>query len=143
MSYGTLNLPPALTGVNPQNGRFLKGHVPANKGRKWSQYLSKRKQKRCAKGWANLELHRHRPPNAGRPKKAVIALTDDGEFKYFPYTVAAAKYYNGSRYNVARCCRMNHLGTLDKKGMVNTDHKYKGMRFYYENDTVWIKKIQQ
>jgi hypothetical protein len=25
------------TGINKQNGQFLKGHVPANKGKKWSE----------------------------------------------------------------------------------------------------------
>ena len=32
MSYGELTLPPVWTGINKQTGRFLKGHVPANKG---------------------------------------------------------------------------------------------------------------
>jgi hypothetical protein len=37
MSYGELTLPPVWTGINKQTGRFLKGHVPANKGKKWSE----------------------------------------------------------------------------------------------------------
>ena len=36
MSYGELTLPPVWTGRNRLTGRFLKGHVPANKGKKWS-----------------------------------------------------------------------------------------------------------
>lgn len=38
-SYGELTLPPVWTGINKQTGRFLKGHVPANKGKKWSEYM--------------------------------------------------------------------------------------------------------
>jgi len=145
MSYGELYLEPERNYRNPVNGRFMKGHIPANKGRKWSEYLPKRKQNRCARGWANLDLHRCNGggPNSGRPKKPVIALTDDGEFKYFSYTDAAARYFNGSRHNVARCCRQNHLGTLDRKGVVNTDHKYLGIRFYFEGDNVWLDKIKK
>jgi hypothetical protein len=37
LSYGELTLPPVWTGINKQTGRFLKGHVPANKGKKWSE----------------------------------------------------------------------------------------------------------
>ena len=57
MSYGELTLPPVWTGINKQNGRFLKGHVPANKGKKWSDYMGKRAMKRAAKGWKNLDKH--------------------------------------------------------------------------------------
>ena len=49
MSYGELTLPPVWTGINKQNGQFLKGHVPANKGKKWSDYMGKRAMKRAAK----------------------------------------------------------------------------------------------
>ena len=59
MSYGELTLPPVWTGINKQTGRFLKGHVPVNKGKPWSKWMPKRSQKRCAKGWKNLDLHRY------------------------------------------------------------------------------------
>ena len=41
MSYGELTLSPVWTGINKQTGQFLKGHVPANKGKKWSDYMTK------------------------------------------------------------------------------------------------------
>ena len=81
MSYGELTLPPVWTGINKKTGRFLKGHVPANKGKKWSDYMGKRAQKRAAKGWKNLDLHRNkngRPDTAGRCRKQVVAVMDDG-----------------------------------------------------------------
>ena len=48
-------LPP--TKINPKTGCFLKGHAPANKGKTWDEYMPKRSQKRCAKGWKNLDKH--------------------------------------------------------------------------------------
>ncbi len=143
-----LSLPPKRLFRNAKNGRFLKGHAPANKGKKWSEYLSKRKQKQCAKGWINLLKHRIRPDNCGRPKKAVIALMDDGTWKYYPSVGDASKFLGVNRHNIGRCCRENlSRRTLnDVKGRptnkVNTDHKYMGVRFYFENDNIWTKKVR-
>ena len=57
MSY-ELYIPQTYEGRNMVNGRFLKGHTPHNKGKKWSDYLTKRQQRRCAKGWKNVEKFR-------------------------------------------------------------------------------------
>lgn len=145
MNYGELYLEPLRTYRNPTNGRFLKGHVPANKGKKWSEFKSKKSQRRSALGWKNLELHRNKGggPNSGRPKKPVIALTDEGDFVYFSYVDAAAKWCNGSRHNVARCCRQNEAKPVGKRGIINTDHKYFGYRFYFESNNVWLEKIKK
>lgn len=152
MSYGELSLQPEWTGVNRLTGRFMKGHVPANKGKKWSEYMSKRAQKRAAKGWKNLDLHRNkngRPDTAGRCRKAVVAVMDDGRWQYFSYAGAAASWCGGRRENVARCCRQNQSLTLlhDVRGRLtdrtNTDHRYMGVRFYYERDNNWMKKIDK
>lgn len=152
MSYGELSLQPEWTGVNRVTGRFMKGHVPANKGKKWSEYMGKRAQKRAAKGWKNLDLHRNkngRPDTAGRCRKPVIAVMDDGRWQYFSYVGAAASWCGGSRENVARCCRLNQSLTLlhDVRGRLtdrtNTDHRYMGVRFYYESDNNWMKKIEK
>lgn len=154
MAYGELTLPPVWTGINKKTGRFLKGHVPANKGKKWADYMGKRAMKRAAKGWKNLDLHRNkngRPATAGRCRKQVIAVTDDGSWLLFPYLGAAAEWIGGNRENVGRCCRCNQAKKVCKhdwrpgqsKGAsrVNTDHKYMGIRFYFESDNVWTTKI--
>ena len=152
MSYGELTVPPVWTGINKQNGQFLKGHVPANKGKKWSDYMGKRAMKRAMKGWKNLDLHRNkngRPDTAGRCRKHVIAVMDDGRWLYFAYLGDAAKWVGGSRENVGRCCRSNQSRKRLKKPWghpsykVNTDHKYMGIRFYFETDNVWTTKIKQ
>jgi hypothetical protein len=152
MSYGELTLPPIWTGRNNVTGRFLKGHVPANKGKKWTDYMGKRAMKRSAKGWANLDKHRNkngRPDTAGRSRKEVIAVTDDGRWFHFGYVGAAAQWCGGSRENVGRCCRSNQSKVIlndthgKPNGKVNTDHRYMGVRFYFESDNVWTTKINK
>ena len=146
-----LYLPPILPDYNPLNGRFRKGHVPATKGKKWDEYMGKRAQKRAARGWKNLDLYRpHGHPNAGRKKKQVVAVSDDGSWRVFHYIGAAAEWVGGSRENVGRCCRQNESKAELRKpsgkgpsGKVNTDHRYKGIRWYFETDSVWTKKIKQ
>ena len=151
MSYGELQLPPVRMGVNKQNGRFMRGHVPANKGKKWSEYMGKRAQKRAARGWVNLDLHRNkngRPDTSERFRKKVVAVMDDGSWLVFPFLVPAAEWIGGSRENVGRCCRMNgskkelHKPNGKPTGRVNTDHRYMGVRFYFESDDIWLKKIK-
>ncbi len=154
MSYGELTMAPAWTGVHAKTGQFLKGHVPHNKGRHWSDYMSTRAMKRSAKGWKNLELHRgeNGRKTGGRNRKKVVAVSDDGRWMMFGSLRDAWLWLGrGSRENVGRCCRSNALKRVCKhnwrpgqtKGAnpVNTDHKYYGFRFYFDNDEVWTTKI--
>ena len=141
--------------VNRITGRFMKGHVPANKGKKWGEYMSKRSQRRSAKGWRNLDIHRNkngRPDNAGRCRKQVVAVRDDGSFTVFGYVGAAAKAIGGCRENLGRCCRANASGkvltTARGRGRgigspsVNTNHRYMGIRWYFESDyEIWRTKV--
>ena len=145
MAYGELYLPPEVPKRNAVTGRFMKGHVPANKGKKWSEYMSKRAQNRAAKGWKNLDKYRPktRADNAGRSRKQVIAVMDDGSWKVFSYLGSAGSWVGGSRENVSRCCRCNAARHKNKKtGAINTDHKYLGIRFYFEDDDIWTTKIK-
>ena len=144
-----LSLPPKREFRNAKNGRFLKGHVPANKGKKWSEYMGKRAQKRAAKGWKNLDKHRPRtrPDTEGRCRRQVIAIMDDGAWKCYSSIGSAAESLGANRSNISRCCRDNQsrrnlkdtLGRPSNK--VNTDHKHMGIRFYFENDNIWTTKI--
>ena len=154
MSDWELKLGPVYDGVNKKTGRFMKGHVPANKGKKWDEYMSRRSQRNCRKGWKNLDLYRStNNPNAGRKKRKVVAVLDNGSFRVFPYLKPAAEWIGGSRSNIGRCCFQNEsmkmlyepwgkrFGTAKKK-VPNTDHQYKGVRFYYEDSPIWLKKIK-
>ena len=139
-----LYIEPERPKYNPKNGQFLPGHTPANKGKKWSEWMSKRGQRRSKKGWKNLRKYQPRSPYAGRNKKPIIAVLDDGSWYYFPYSEPAARIVNGNRENVGRCCRYNQERHINRKtGKVNTDHKYMGVRFYFESDNIWTKKIKQ
>lgn len=142
--YGELKNPTERLGINPTNGQFLKGHVPFNKGKKWSEYMKKRAMKRSMKGWENLRKYqpKTRPDNCGRCRKAVIAVMDDGRWVWLPYIGAAGEWINGCRENVRRCCALNMKTESAKRRKVNTDHKYRGVRFYYESDLKWTTKIK-
>lgn len=145
MAYGELYIPEHRD--RDASGRFLKGKIPANKGKKWSEWMSKKAQKRAAKGWKNLDLHRNkngRPDLAGRCRKPVIAVMDDGTWKHFSYIKSAAAWIGNFRENVGRCCRQNAARHQNKHtGKVNTDHRVCGVRFYFENDNIWTTKIKQ
>lgn len=144
MANGELVLVDRPAGRNAVTGRFMKGHVPANKGKTWSEYMGKRAQKRAAKGWANLEKYRpkSRPDTSGRCRKQVIVVDDDGRWWHCSDAVSAARRIGGRRENVGRCCRENQSRRVNRKtGAVNTDHKYMGYRLYFEEDSVWMDKI--
>lgn len=147
MSYGELYIPPEPVEYRPPKGQFQKGHIPFNKGKKWDDFMGKRKQRKAMRGWKNLELYRptSRPDNAGRCRKQVVGIMDDGSWLVFPYIGKAAEWVGGCRENVRRCCQYNGARKVCKRKsrQVNTDHKYKGVRFYYETDDIWISKIKQ
>ena len=69
------------------------------------------------------------------------------EFETLAYLGDAAKWVGGNRENVGRCCRCNQSRKRLKNpwghpsDKVNTDHKYMGIRFYFESDNVWTTKI--
>lgn len=146
MEYGELYIEPERKNYNLVNGQFVKGHTPHNKGKRWGDYMKKSSQRRSAKGWRNLDIYRPktRPDNAGRCRKAVVAVNDDGQWVVIPHIGAAGEWIGGSRENVRRCCMSNAERHVNQKtGKVNTDHRYMGIRFYYESDNIWTTKIKQ
>lgn len=76
-------------------------------------------------------------------------LSGNGHFAVFRSTADAARAIHGQAANVRRCCKENASKNKKKPGsnesgsLINTDHSYKGFRFYYENDNSWITKIRQ
>lgn len=157
-----LSLPTARPTRNKLTGRFLPGHVPAYKGKRWADYLSEESQRRIAKGWKNLDEHRSENGKkyGGRNRKPIVAITDDGKFRVFKDSYLAAEWlkrHTGkscNRENIGRCCRENqsrkplHKAWDKRKGLEptkapNTDHRYMGIRFYYESDKIWYSKIRR
>ena len=144
-SDGSLYIPTDWTRVNPKNGQFMKGHEPKNKGRKWDEWASKKSQRSMRKGWKNLDKYRNcngRADTAGRCRKEVVAVRNNGTHHIFSFVGAAAEWIGGNRENVGRCCRENQKRNVNQKtGKVNTDHQYKGVRFYFATDPIWQEKI--
>ena len=146
MSYGELYLPPERKAYNPTNGQFLKGHTPHNKGKRWSEWMSKRGQRKVMRTTTKNLMHRpkSRPDTAARCRVPVVAVRDDGTWCVLPYVGAAGEWVGGCRENVRRCCQCNQARHVNKKtGAVNTDHRYMGIRWYFETDNVWTEKIQR
>ena len=134
------------TDRNLKTGRFIKGMTPHNKGKKWSEWMDGRKQKRVKKqALANLDKGRRTKGRlyGGRPKRKVIAVTDEGEFFVFAHAKKAVEWSGGCPDNIRRCCRDNERTTLTKSGKVNDEHKYLGFRWYFESDYKWTNKIRK
>lgn len=152
MSYGDLYLPPKRANRDPNTGRFVKGATPHNKGKRWSDYMDEKGVKKCAVGWANLDKYRKQYDGVthfGRPQRKIVAVTDEGKFIVFASAQKAAEWCGGKKGCVRSCCYHNlsrkrlHTSHGVPTDKVNTDHKYKGVRFYFENDNVWTKKIDK
>jgi hypothetical protein len=62
----------------------MKGHVPFNKGRKWSEYMSKRSQRRCSRGWIDIDVFRNKGAvaegNYTRTDRPVLVKTSNGKY---------------------------------------------------------------
>ena len=148
-----LYIPPTLRPkptTDPKTGRFLPGHVPFNKGKKWADFKTKKGQRNSAKGWKNCEIgHAKGHPaveGAGRPKKPVVAITDDGTLHAFSFIGHAALWCGGSRENASRKVCKHSWRPGQKKGSttINTDHRYMGIRFYFEADReIWMPKFKK
>ena len=63
-------------GRNAVNGRFLKGHTPHNKGKKWSEWMDGRKAKRVKR--IALKNLRGRMDLGGKNAIPIYALDKDG-----------------------------------------------------------------
>ena len=110
--------------------------------------MSESAQKRCMKSLASHRKGRPRPDVSARCRKPIVALFDDGKWTLFPHSIAAAKWAGGNRENIGRCCRMNMAKKVLRDthgrctGKVNTDYRYKGVRWYFESDDTWTEKIR-
>ena len=130
---------------NAINGRFMKGWIPFNKGKKWDEYLSKRKQKKFLKNLRKGRKDSWRTPDSGTPKQKVVAVNDHGKYLVIESISEASRFANVSFQTIRTCCKLNRERKVLKNrgGKVNTDHKCKGVRFYFEDDPIWLEKIKK
>ena len=124
-----LYLEPIRMTRNPVNGKFLKGHVPHNKGKKWSDYMDMRKAKRIKRiAKKNLKYNYN---IGGWNKKKVIGIKDGKIIGVFNSAHDAAKRLGLIRRNISHCCRgeRNHCG---------------GIRWFFESEiNLWVKFLQK
>lgn len=123
-----LHFPPEPLQYNPVNGQFLKGHIPHNKGKKWSEWMDGRKQKKVIRiGTKNL---RRRYDIGGWNKRAVIMICEDGSHFYFESSFAAERSTGICARNIRFCCnkKRKHAGKcrwfwFDDPEVINLIHK--------------------
>ncbi len=140
-----LYIPPERPTRDKTTGRFQQGHVPHNKGVEgWQRSLPAKTRRRISRGWKNLETHRctSHPAGSGRPCKQVVAVSGNGRFFVFKSVAEAARRMGVRRENIGRCCRYNERCVTNKNNKVNTDHKYMGFRYYYEENQAWMNKVK-
>jgi hypothetical protein len=111
---------------------FEKGHIPHNKGMKWSDigYTQENKQKMLEglkKGWLTV--------NTGitvRNRKPIVAFDSKNHLKFFSCAMDACLqlgWNKGFMRNVKNCC------THKRKTC-------KGWRFFFEEDVAWCEYLR-
>jgi hypothetical protein len=107
--------------INPKNGRFLKGFTPHNKGKKWSEWMDGRKQKKVFKC-----LSRNGNPNlAGANAKTIVGVKN-GKFCVFESSEDPGRKLGIFARNIRAVCH----GKRKKAG---------GMMWFFEESTEWVK----
>lgn len=144
MSNWELKIGPERVSRNPVTGRFVKGCTPHNKGKRWGEYMSKQKQEEQIK-----RLRQIRRDHPTKPKVKVVAVNNHGRFVFFDSVTEASIWAGTCDANIHHCCTYNSdrkvlRSTRGKlTGKVNTDHKCKGIRFYFKSDPIWMEKIKK
>ena len=97
-----LYLAPVKPEFNPTNGQFLKGHIPFNKDKKWTDYMDMRKAERIKHiGLQNLH---GRKDLGGWNKKRVIGIKNGQLLSCYESATKAAKLMRLQRRNISACC---------------------------------------
>lgn len=105
-------------------GRFLKGRIPHNKGRKWEEWLPAESR---AKSLLNL-VHKGRNIG-GWNKKAVIGITRSGGLVRFQSSREAGLAFGIQDRNIRSVCN----GKRKTCG---------GIRWFYEDSKKWISYLK-
>ena len=113
---------------NAQNGQFLKGHIPHNKGKKWSNYMDMRKAKRIIR-IAKKNLLPGNPNIGGWNKKKVVMVTSKGNWVVFESATEAASKMGLERRNISHCCE----GKRQRCG---------GRWWFFFDDDRWITQLR-
>lgn len=122
-----LYIEPIKINRNPVTGRFLKGSIPHNKGRKMNEYIDADKIERIKSiGIKNLSP---RLDIGGWNAKEVVAIRD-GRFAVFKSSEEAGRTLGITARNIRQCC--------DKKRK-----SAGGFLWFWEKDNVWASLINK
>ena len=126
LKMNELYIPPQRLNRNPINGRFLKGSIPHNKGKKWDDYIPSHKRESMIKG---LALGRTGNPNiAGCNAKKVVAIKSGRLQGVFQSSNDAKRKTGICARNIRNCCsgKRKHAG---------------GYQWFWESDNSWCELI--
>ena len=115
-----LNLGPVLPGRNPCNGRYNKGHITHNKGRKWDEWMDSRHHSHVKSNLTN----RGNPNLGGWNKKPIVTIIN-GRFVRYESTREAARKLGIKDRNICAVLKKKrkHCG---------------GLRWFYFDSNDWI-----
>lgn len=102
-----------------RNGTFAKGHIPHNKGKKWSEWMDGRKARRVRRGLKRTG----RIDIGGWNKKPIIAMKDGKEY-WFESAASAARTLNLISRNIRSVAngKRNHCGGWKFRFTNQTQH---------------------
>jgi hypothetical protein len=83
------------------DGKFRKGHTPANKGKKWGEYMSEESQAKIKAAAAKSMLGKPNP-NAGRKGIPIFAIKD-GKRKRFDCVAKASEVLGINNRDIKNC----------------------------------------
>jgi hypothetical protein len=116
---------------NLLNGQFLKGNEPYTKGKKWSEWMPKHKQRKIRKNLDKVRPKGGNPNLGGQNKRKVVCLTDEGEWLMtYNSAASAAAALSLNRRNICHCCqgKRKHCGEY---------------RWFYFDDDSWAKFVKR
>ena len=86
------------------NGKFKKGHTPANKGKKRELWMSDEGDKRV-RAAAAVSMLGKKNPNAGRKGKPIFATDKDGKRTRYQSIVLCAESLGVDRRDIVNCLK--------------------------------------
>lgn len=106
-------------------GKFLKGNIPGNKGKKWEDFYSEETIKKLRDHLKKIQKMKKPRKNPITKEVKVIAIKD-GKYFYFPSAKIASQKTGANHGHIIQCCR--------KKAKTCG-----GFKWFYENDEEWIE----
>lgn len=119
-----LYLEPKKVNKNALTGRFIKGSIPHNKGKKWSDYLPVETQKKILSG-----LRRNGNSKIGGLNAIPVVGIKNGKTRFFKSGKQAGETLGIHQRNINSCCHKKRKTAG-------------GYEWYFFKDNDWIEEIK-